>query len=624
MSNRVAAGSIDTPSAAAALPEESDYIFGIHDEGGERHMETRRGWIVISVAVGRNVNAIPAKDYTSLSSAGYGVIVRLNHDYEPNGTLPYEVHYPDFVACAKEFVRKSRGAHIWIVANETNLPREWPAYLGEPEEITPERYVRCFNMVRDAIKSLGGRHQVILQGVSPGDVIARELQYYRDILDRLDKSRVDGIALHTYTSGSDPSLPHGPQFRNYRQFLWATPEWARFKPVYITETAQGGPWEATNTHWIREAYMEIDAWNRIPANQPIRTLALYHWSKAYDPEFTIDERDGAIADFEDAATRDFRWNTVNFPHGRFFIQSGFGGKGNYECVVGANPGNGLLHFWRNNDAVDPVRSWQAVTSFGGNLGRVTSASLIQSNYDGNLEVVALVSGKLVHFYRDAAGWHETPERFGASLSGNAALIQGRHEGRGNFEVVVPRQGGGMSHFWRDNDRPAHPWHRSTDFGEPGVRVDAVALIQSNYGNLEVVARIGPRLAHYFRFNGVWSGPKYFGPKDAQGVDNASGAPGFMQARYTFPGNFVVVTPVVGGGMTRLARDNNDLASPWLVRESFGAGRVIGAVSVLQSNLGRLGTQEVVGRESGSFKVLHWYLDGDVAPPTWRGPFETSV
>ncbi len=45
------------------------------------------------------------------------------------------------------------------------------------------------------------------------------------------------------------------------------------------------------------------------------------------------------------------------------------------------------------------------------------------------------------------------------------------------------------------------------FGANVGAVDAVSLIESNYGNLEIVARIGDRLAHFWRdFTGKWSQP----------------------------------------------------------------------------------------------------------------------
>ena len=37
------------------------------------------------------------------------------------------------------------------------------------------------------------------------------------------------------------------------------------------------------------------------------------------------------------------------------------------------------------------------------------------------------------------------------------LIQGFSGTKGNFEVVLPRVGGGFLHLWRNNDAPGFPW-----------------------------------------------------------------------------------------------------------------------------------------------------------------------
>ena len=59
------------------------------------------------------------------------------------------------------------------------------------------------------------------------------------------------------------------------------------------------------------------------------------------------------------------------------------------------------------------------------------------------------------------------------------LVQGSAGQRGNFEVVVPRAGGGFWHFWRDNDLPTHPWHGpDMAMGSEGD-VSAVAVIEDN-------------------------------------------------------------------------------------------------------------------------------------------------
>ena len=73
------------------------------------------------------------------------------------------------------------------------------------------------------------------------------------------------------------------------------------------------------------------------------------------------------------------------------------------------------------------------------------------------------------------------------------FVQSSHGRKGNFEVVVPRSGGGLAHWWRDNDDPDRPWRGPTLMFGSTQDVDAAALIQSNFGtvgNLEVVANQG--------------------------------------------------------------------------------------------------------------------------------------
>jgi hypothetical protein len=101
---------------------------------------------------------------------------------------------------------------------------------------------------------------------------------------------------------------------------------------------------------------------------------------------------------------------------------------------------------------------------------------------------------------------------------NPVLIQSRFGNRGNFELIAPETGLGgpgfpIVHMFRNNDDPSLPWGQFAEFGgnltDP---IEALTMIQSNFGNpgnLEVVARIGGRLAFFFRDSGpalIWTGP----------------------------------------------------------------------------------------------------------------------
>src|SRR4051812_23518541 len=85
------------------------------------------------------------------------------------------------------------------------------------------------------------------------------------------------------------------------------------------------------------------------------------------------------------------------------------------------------------------------------------------------------------------------------------FIQSTSGVAGNFEVAVPRVGGGADLWWRDNDSPALPWNGpGLGFGSP-VDVGGVGLIQSSFlGHLEVVVREGTQLVTNHRENnGKW-------------------------------------------------------------------------------------------------------------------------
>lgn len=107
---------------------EADYIFGIHEPGGERHMVNvgRPGWIVFTEGIGYDPNVQDYRDYRSYSEQGLGVIVRLNNGYYPNGTIPHSRHYANFAQRCANFVANSRGCKIWIIGNEMNYRLERP------------------------------------------------------------------------------------------------------------------------------------------------------------------------------------------------------------------------------------------------------------------------------------------------------------------------------------------------------------------------------------------------------------------------------------------------------------------------------------------------------------------
>jgi len=303
---------------------EPRYIFGIHDPGGEHLMaeKGKKGWVLITHALGHDPNVPDGPDYTHLTNQGFGVIGRLNHGYGAQGTIPLPQLYDAFAARCANFVKNSKGGHIWIIGNEMNHSQERPQ--GQP--ITPELYAQCFIKCRQAIKNLPGHadDQVIIGAVAPWNIETKYpgnesgdwIKYFRDILELL-RGKCDGIALHTYTHDHDPRLitserkmqppfhNYHYEFRAYRDFMVAIPPDMRDLPVYITETDQDKPWLNQNNGWVQAAYKEIFQWNSTPGNQQIRCLLLYRWST--DDQWCFSNKPGVIEDFKAALEHEYVW-----------------------------------------------------------------------------------------------------------------------------------------------------------------------------------------------------------------------------------------------------------------------------------------------------------------------------
>jgi hypothetical protein len=298
------------------------------------------------------------------------------------------------------------------------------------------------------------------------------------------------------------------------------------------------------------------------------------------------------------------------------VQSGFGNKGNFEFLAPRADG-GLAFWWRDNDVAGlPWKGPQVVAPAAGRVESVPS--LLQSNFGGNLEVAVRIGDRLALFWRAGGTWFG-PAAFGAAgARGNPAMIQSLFGGRGNFELVVPVVGGGFAHYWRDNDAPGLPWSGPAVIGRADGQVDAVALLQSNFGdpgNVEVVARYGTRLALWWREAGPtwrWSGPEFF-------FDGAAGVPSVVQSKFGGRGNFELVTPLASGGAAHLWRDN-DAGGSWHVSPgAIGAGQQFAAASLIESNFGTPGyggNLEVVLRTTGGRNLHYWRDNGGAG---WGGP-----
>jgi hypothetical protein len=306
------------------------------------------------------------------------------------------------------------------------------------------------------------------------------------------------------------------------------------------------------------------------------------------------------------------------------IQSTYGNKGNFELVVPLAPG-GLARYWRNND--DERLPWHGPIVFGTEAGMIEGVSLIQSSFGemGNMELAAVDVGghNLMHFWCDSDhsfDWHGPNQISEKSLvpvfSGNPAMIQSKSEGKGNFELVVPRSNGGFSYYLRNNNLPDLRWLGPFDFATDAGIFDAVTLIQSNFGesgSLELVARSGDQLVSFWRESGMeskWNGPSSIGT-------GVTGTPSMIQSTFGYKGNFELVAPLASGGLGHWWRDNDDAHLHWYGPFMFGMnlGKV-DAVSLIQSNWGDPGHLELVVQADGQL-AFFWRDSGPDF--RWNGP-----
>ena len=130
---------------------------------------------------------------------------------------------------------------------------------------------------------------------------------------------------------------------------------------------------------------------------------------------------------------------------------------------------------------------------------------------------------------------------GSGVAGNPVLLQSRFGTQGNFELVAPAsQGGGLLFWWRNNDDPALPWAGPFPFAQHAGTIDAITMIQSNFGspgNLELIARAGDQLVFFSNYDGSWeSYLEDFITKAHKGQTAAwSNGRGFPPTRYLING-----------------------------------------------------------------------------------------
>jgi hypothetical protein len=307
----------------------------------------------------------------------------------------------------------------------------------------------------------------------------------------------------------------------------------------------------------------------------------------------------------------------DLPHGNFEII--------FDCPRSPTGLHGISHLFNDNGAHPPPDTeWQEAEIRIGEAafpGPMLGASLIFSNY-GNLEAVATqADGRIAHFALVGIwGWQGPALLPGSVGAGPPAFIQSRFGGRGNFEVIVPRVGGGLAHFWRDNDHGDH-WAEAAQPATAGTW-SGVGLIHSSFGNLELVGVVDGVLVFLWQ-NGVggpWSAPTRI---DAGFI----GRPALIQSSYGGShGNFEVVAARSTSQRISLShfwRNNSDANLPWShavnFRSTTDTAAIYEDVTLIQSSFNRL---EVLARlQAGP----GWHLDSAIAHfrAAWAAPWEEA-
>lgn len=291
----------------------SPYIHGLHEPGGEHLMADKPGWIVFTESIGHDPGNLSGADYSRWADAGFGVIVRLNNGYYPDGTIPHAESYPAFAKRCANFVAASKGCEHWIIGNEPNHAQERPQ--GFP--ISWEDYALCCVMCMSEIKLVQPGAQILAAAVAPWNTQTGDwMEYHRNMLLR---TKPDGIALHAYTHGSDPALitsqetmdSHPGRFFHFQHVWQMLTEVAELggTPLYITEANQGDAWLDENNGWVQEMYAEVDRWNQAFTYWPVRCATLYRWPD--HDQWGIESKPNAQAAFREAIQIGYTWKKEN-------------------------------------------------------------------------------------------------------------------------------------------------------------------------------------------------------------------------------------------------------------------------------------------------------------------------
>lgn len=333
------------------------------------------------------------------------------------------------------------------------------------------------------------------------------------------------------------------------------------------------------------------------------------------------------------------------PGGVSMIASTFG-PGNFELAAPALDGGLLLRSRENTRVGLP---WDGVARVG--IGphemrdpvHYGGVSMIQSTLSnrgdvtpdrfGRFYVAARTGDRIVYLWREAAPpfkWHgpfpviavePNDRRFHfAGASGNPVLVRSHFgDEHQNWELIAPAAaGGGLIHFWRNHttDFPKHDeWRLATPFMQEVGHIDAVTMIESQLVDglfaLEVVARVGGQLWFAWRNAALQWAPAAPIQISLVAAFAVAGVPSLIQSRYgKKKRNFELVTPVAGGGLLHLWRENDsDNPADWRWKPAapvLDPGRRYKSASLLQGNMGvDPGNLELVARTDDGEVMYFW-------------------
>jgi hypothetical protein len=209
-------------------------------------------------------------------------------------------------------------------------------------------------------------------------------------------------------------------------------------------------------------------------------------------------------------------------------------------------------------------------------------------------------------------------------SSSSFLVQSAN---GDFDLVVPRAGGGLDHFYRDNSHPRLPWLGPTLLFGSHDDISGASLIQSSIGgdhHFHALYVEAGCLTHDWgkRVNATNepTPPIWHGPTCLPHGEEAAGTPALIE---TDGGVLHVVTPLAAGGLGywtgtgRETADSTDLAHPpivvdWAEPVTFGEGDC-GSVGLVRSGFGNLEVVARLGEE-----LVFYFQDAETG--IWHGPF----